>query len=282
MTGLIVEGGASRTYFAVGVMDALMENKINVDYITGASAGISNALNYASGQKGRGIDIGLKYLPKKEYCGIRHLVNPKNKSLYNIDYVFRKIPNELEPYDYDAFGKFEGSAEAAVTNVQTGKPEYLEITSQDKSWRYLVASCSLPMIFPIAEIDGKKYLDGGISDAVPFERAIQKNCDKLIVILTREKGYIKKKGGEEKYTSRFFGKYPLFAQTLANRSDMYNAQRKRLFALEKEKRAFVFCPKDTALWKRTERDSTKIKKMYDEGYELGLQKIEELKQYLEK
>jgi len=28
MTGLIVEGGASRTYFAVGVMDALMENKI--------------------------------------------------------------------------------------------------------------------------------------------------------------------------------------------------------------------------------------------------------------
>ena len=58
MTGLIVEGGARRTYFAVGVMDAMMEHNIAVDYIGGASAGIANAISYATGQKGRSIEIG--------------------------------------------------------------------------------------------------------------------------------------------------------------------------------------------------------------------------------
>ena len=220
-----------------------------------------------------------------QHCGLRDI-----PSFYRLIHAhtgvtpnqFRKAHKSGFAISRNADGKSKDILQEISENVQTGKAEYIKITPQDKSWRTLVASCSLPMIFPIAEIDGKKYLDGGIADAVPFERAIQKNCDKLIVILTREKGYIKKKGGEEKYTSRFFGKYPLFAQTLKNRSDMYNAQRKRLFALEEEKRAFVFCPKDTSLWKRTERDSTKIKKMYDEGYELGIQKIEELKQYLEK
>ena len=100
MNGLVVEGGASRTYFAVGVIDAMMEEDIPFDYLGGASAGISNAMNYATGQIGRGIEIGTTQLPKKEYSGLRHLFNPKNRSLYNIDYVFRRVPDELVPYDY--------------------------------------------------------------------------------------------------------------------------------------------------------------------------------------
>jgi predicted patatin/cPLA2 family phospholipase len=280
MTGLIVEGGASRSYFAIGVMDAMMENKIQIDYITGASAGISNALNYASNQVGRGIKIGLEHLPKKEYSGLRHLINPKNRSLYNIDYVFNKIPNKLEKYDYEAFKKYKGYAEAAVTNVETGKAEYLRVTPDEKDWKTLVASCSLPIMFPICQIDGKKYLDGGIADSVPFERAISVGCDKIIVLLSRERTYTKKEGGEEKYTARLFKKYPEFQKTLINRSNMYNCQREKLFELEKSGRAFVFCPEDTTTWRRTEKDPTKIKAMYDEGYRLGLEKIDELKKYL--
>ena len=144
MTGLIVEGGASRTYFAVGVMDAMMEADIAVDYLGGASAGISNAMNYATRQIGRGLKIGTTEVPKKEYSGFKHLLNRKNRSLYNIDYVFRKVPDELVPYDYDKFSKFKGYAEAAVTNVETGEAEYIKIQNPQKGWDILVASCSLP------------------------------------------------------------------------------------------------------------------------------------------
>ncbi len=281
MTGLIVEGGASRSYFAIGVMDAMMENKIEIDYITGASAGISNALNYASGQVGRGIKIGMEHLPKKEYSGLRHMLDPKNRSLYNIDYVFNQIPNSLEPYDYEAFENFKGYAEAAVTNVETGKAEYLKVTPEDKGWKILVASCSLPIMFPIVELDGKKYLDGGIADSIPFERALSVGCDRIIVLLSRERTYTKRAGGEEKYTARLFKKYPNFADTLKNRSSMYNSQRQKLFELEKSGKAFVLCPEDTKAWKRTEKDPKKIKAMYDEGYRAGIEKIDELREYLE-
>ncbi len=280
MTGLIVEGGASRTYFAVGVLDAMMKNNIPVDYITGASAGISNAMNYASGQVGRGIRIGLNYLPKKEYSSMRHMFNPKNRSLYNIDYVFRKIPNELDLYDYDTFAKYEGVAEAAVTNVETGKTEYLRVDPNDRSWKVLVASCSLPIMFPIVELDGKKYLDGGIGDAIPFKRALDVGCDKIIVVLSRERSYVKKSGGEEKYSAPLFKKYPDFVKTLTNRSNMYNNQRRELFELESQGKALVFEPKDTSKWSRTVKDPGIIKAMYDEGYALGIKRMQEIMDYI--
>ncbi len=280
MTGLIVEGGASRTYFAVGVMDAMMEHNIPVDYITGASAGIANALNYASKQKGRGLEIARNYVPRKEYSGARHMLNPRNRSLYNIDYVFRKVPNELVPYDYDAFDSFEGSAEAAVTNVETGKCEYKKIESPRKGWDVIVASCSLPIMFPICKIDGGKYLDGGVADSLPFRRAMDKGCDKLIVILSRERSYVKNQGKGELISSLMFRKYPKFARALKNRSNMYNSQREELFRLEKEGKAFVIAPEDTSGWSRTENSPERLTEIYNKGYEEGRKQAEKLMGYL--
>jgi len=281
MIGLVVEGGASRTYFSIGVMDAMMEHNIPVDYVTGASAGISNAMNYVSHQIGRGIEIDKNYVPLKRYSGIRHLFNPLNRSLYNIDYVFRKIPDELVPYDYDKFNEFKGFSEAAVTNVETGMPEYIKIENPKNGWDVLVASCSLPLMFPIVKINGKKYLDGGITDSIPFRRAIEKGCDKIIVILTRERAYVKNDDGGEGISSLLFKKYPEFSKALKNRSKMYNRQRKELFELESQGRAFVIEPKDTSSWNRTENNGEKLLEMYKEGYELGKAKINEIISYLE-
>jgi len=280
MTGLIVEGGASRTYFAVGVMDAMMENGIAVDYIGGASAGIANGISYATGQIGRNIEIGTKHLPLKRYSGFIHLLNPFNRSLYNIDYVFNVIPNKLVPFDYEKFDEFKGLAEAAVTNVETGKCEHIPIKHPRKGWDIIVASCSLPLMFPMVKIDGKKYLDGGIADAVPFRRALDMGCDKIIVILSRERSYIKPAGGGEKISSKLFKKYPEFSRALRNRSTMYNNQRKELFDLEKEGKAFVITPENTKNWKRTENNAEKIRKMYDEGYAAGITYMEQIKNYL--
>ncbi len=282
MISLTVEGGASRTYFAVGVMDVMMKNNIPIDYITGASAGISNAMNYASKQTGRGLELGLNYVPKKEYSGFRHLLNPKNKSFYNIEYVFKTVPDTLCPYDYEAFKNFNGICEAAVTNVVTGKTEYIKIDNPQDGWDILVASCSLPLMFPIKEIKGKRYLDGGITDAVPFKRAIEMGCSKNIVILSREREFVKPQSKSEKITSLMYKKYPLFAKALKERTNMYNSQRDELFRLEKEGKVFIIAPKSTKGWKRTENDREKIKGMYDEGYKTGMEIIDNLKNYLSK
>lgn len=280
MIGLVVEGGASRTYFSVGVMDVLMRQGIVPDYIVGASAGISNAVNYASSQPGRALEIGIKYVPDKKYSGVRHFFNPKNRSLFNIDYIFKKIPNEIVPFDYEAFKNYQGEIEAAVTNISTGRPEYLPVDPQKDGWEVLVASCSLPIMFPIAKIGSSKYMDGGITDSMPYMRAIEKGCDKIIVILTRERNYMKNNSKDAKIAGRFFGKYPNFQKALYVRSDMYNEQRNKLWELENQGKAVVLCPKDTKGWKRTENRADMIKKMYDEGYNTAKEQTDKIKKYI--
>lgn len=279
-TGLIVEGGANRVYFSVGAMDLLMENNIKVDYITGSSAGIANAVSFASGQIGRGLEIALNYVPSKKYLGFRHFINPKNRSLYNIDYVFNEIPEKLVPFDYEAFNNFEGEIEAAVTNVATGKAEYLPVTSEDKNWSVVLASCALPIMFPPVVINGVTYLDGGITDSIPYMHAIEKGCDKIIVILSRERNYQKASGGGTKAASLLYRKHPEFVKALQNRYIMYNNQREQLFELEAKGKAIVIVPESTDGWKRTENRKEVLKYMYDKGYEAASEKLKQIIEYL--
>lgn len=281
MKGLVVEGGASRTYFAVGAMDVMMSNGISFDYIGGASAGISNAVNYASNQIGRGREIAMYYVNSKKYCGMRNFLNPKNRSLFGIDFVFKEIPRNLVPFDFDALKNFKGTVEATVTNVETGKSEYLPVTAEDKGFDVLIASCSLPIMFPIKEIGGKKYLDGGISDSIPFERALKMGCDKLVVILSRERSYKKVDSSEGRASLLFKRKYPRFAEALKNRYKMYNEQRQKLFELEAQGKVFVIEPEDTTGWTRTESDPQMLINFYKKGFMAAADRMDEIKKYLE-
>ena len=168
--GLVLEGGASRTYFSCGAMDRMLELKIYADYVIGVSAGISFGVSYSSRQTGRNRRIMTDYQHNKQYAGIRHLLDRKNKSYYNLKYVFDDIPNGLLPFDYETFDGRKESCIAVVTDMESGKPEYIELPA-DREFTALRASCALPLLFKPIEINGKLYMDGGVSDSLPFEKA---------------------------------------------------------------------------------------------------------------
>ncbi len=276
-TGIVLEGGASRTYFTVGVLDALYDIGIKPDYLIGTSAGIANGISFVSGQRGRNIEIGLKYLPDKRYMGFKHLLNPKNRSLYNIKFVFDDIPNIHLPFDYDAFKNSGCETIAVLTNIKTGKCEYMPVTGDDKKWKAVVASCSLPIMFPPIELNGNIYMDGGITVAVPVEKALEDGCDKIIVVTTRERSYHKDRESGVKIGKLRFSKYPEFGKALDNRAATYNAAHKRVLELEKEGRVIHIAPEvSTADWKRTERRNAQIQMMYDEGYNTAMKYKERL------
>lgn len=277
--GLVLEGGASRTYFSCGVLDVLLEENIIADYVIGTSAGIANAVSYASMQKGRNLQIAQQYLHDKRYMGIRHLFNPKNRSLYNIKFVFDDIPNKYIPFDYDAFSKFEGDVVSVVTNIETGKAEYLKMPREDKQFNYLVASCALPIIFPIIKINGKKYMDGGITNPIAVNQAISEGCNKNIVILTRERGYIKTYEKGLGIASRFYRKYPEFRKALEKRTETYNNNMNELNILEQENKVFIIAPKEINCG-RTETRPDIISGIYNHGCEVMRELMPSLKQYL--
>ena len=65
-TGIVFEGGAFRTIFSCGVMDAFLEKNIMPDYIIGVSAGAAYGVSYASRQPGRNLKIILDFLDKSQ------------------------------------------------------------------------------------------------------------------------------------------------------------------------------------------------------------------------
>lgn len=278
--GLVLEGGASRTVFSCGVMDVLLEAGIKVDYIIGTSAGISYGVSYASGQYERNLKITKQYMSDKRYMGIRHLISRKTKCFYNMDFVYDEIPNKLIPFDYDAFEKFSGSCKAVVTDIETGAAEYLEVDRHDEKWNVLRATCSLPILFPIAEIDGKKYLDGGISDSVAYQKAFADGCDKVIVVLTRERGYVKKTDMSVRLACAMYGKYQNLCASLLCRAEVYNAQIKRLREFAAEGKAFVIEPFSTMGVGRTDKDPQKLIPLYAHGKEVMNMKLDALKKYI--
>lgn len=280
--GLVLEGGASRTYFSVGVMDALLDLDIMADYVIGSSAGIANGISYVSHQRGRNLIIGTEYLNNWHYMGISHFLNPFNRSYYNIKYVFEDIPNKYLPFDYEAFKNFKGEVYSAVTDIESGKCEYMKLDGNDKKWREVVASCALPLMFPPIKLNGKVYMDGGIADPIPYEQAVKAGCDKIITVLTREKDYIKTSEAGIDICGKLYKKHPAFIETLNRRSDVYNKSHKNVFELAEKGSMFVFAPENTQGWNRTERSPKKIQEMYDAGYKLAMDRREELKEYLKK
>ena len=278
-TGLLLEGGAMRGLYTAGILVVFMEKGIKIDGIIGVSAGALFGMNYKSKQIGRVLRYNKKYAKSKQYMGFYSLISTGD--IMNREFCFNKIVNELDPVDFETFKNSEVEFYAVVTNMETGKPEYIKIDDlKDKvQLEYLRASGSMPYVSKPVIIKGKKYLDGGISDSIPIEKIMNMGFDKIIVILTRPIEYRKKKGNE-KIPQIYYRKYPKLVETINNRYKMYNEEVEKVIQLEKEKKIFVIRPSRTVGIKRIERDIDKIQEMYDLGKSDIQEKMDGLLDYL--
>ena len=277
--GLVLEGGAMRGLYTAGVLDVFLDNKdIKIDTIIGVSAGALFGVNYKSRQKGRTLRYNLKYANDERYMGFKSLV--KTGDIVNREFCYDEIPNKLDIFDNDTYKKTPEEFYAVVTNLDTGKPEYIKIDDAQKDLEYLRASGSMPYVSKIVQIDGKKYLDGGTSDSIPVDEMMKMGVDKVIVVLTRPLEYRKKKSSK-KISKWYYKRYPNYIDTLNNRYKMYNSEVEKVISLEKDKKIFVIRPSRLVDIKRIERDTLKLKEMYDLGVEDAKNSLKDLKNYLE-
>ena len=254
-TALVLEGGALRTIYSSGVCDAFLDGGLPLpDYTLGVSAGIAYGVSYLSRQSRRNLQIVCHYVGDRRYMGWRNLAAPQNRAYFGLKFAYETIPNELIPFDHDAFEAYPGRVEAVVTNLITGEAEYLPVPRRDEHNLLLQATCAIPLMFPVIRIGRQPYLDGGCADAIPWRRAFREGCDRVVVVLTRERDYYKKHGRSDQVAARAFKRYPNFQETMRTRSERYNACREALFGLERQGRALVIAPKDTLGCSRTEKD----------------------------
>lgn len=279
-TGLVLEGGALRAIFSSGVCDALLDGNVMTDYVIGVSAGIAYGVSYVSRQPRRNLEVVTRFAPDKRYMGMNNLVDKSNRSYFGLKFAYDTIPNELIPFDYDTFAAYPGEVEAVVTNLNTGKADYLPVPRQDHESLLLQATCAMPLLFPIYRIGGQPYLDGGAADSIPWQRALDQGCERVVVVLTRPREYRRKPDQMIRLIRKQYQEYPKFVETMETRAQRYNENRQQLFALEREGKVLVIAPKSTLGVGRIERDTEKLRLLWAEGYQMTVERMDEIKDYL--
>lgn len=278
-TCLVLEGGALRGIYTMGVLDTFLEENIEVDCVIGVSAGTLFGINYVSKQPKRVLNYNLEYAGNKDYMSLRSFI--KTGNIINEKFCFHDLPDKLYPFDYDTFDKSKTKFYSVVTNVLTGLPEYIEIRNSRKQINVMRASGAMPIISEIVEINGNKYLDGGIGDSIPVQKAIDMGYDKIILIPTRPIDYRKHKTKMLPYKLKYKN-YKNFLKTVENRPNMYNSEVEKIINLEKDNRIFVIRPTKHIKIKHMETNKNKIQAMYDLGVNDTKKKLNDLKKYLEK
>lgn len=278
--GLVLEGGALRTIYSTGVLDAMLEKDLMADYVVGVSAGIAYGVSYISRQPRRNLEILARFVNDRRYMGLKNLVDRHNRSYFGLEFSYETIPNELVPFDYDTFAAYPGGVEAVVTNLDTGKAEYMEVPRRDEKFLLLQATCALPLMFPIYYLDGKPYLDGGVADAIPYRRALEQGCDRVVVLLTKPRSFVRGAEKLQPVIERRYRQYPNFCQAMRDRAEKYNQDRAELFQLEKEGKALVFAPDSLHGVGRIEHNVEKLRMLWAEGYQHGMERMEDLRSFM--
>lgn len=277
MVGLVLEGGAMRGMYTAGVLDVLTEEKFSVDMAVGVSAGALFGVNFLSGQAGRVIRYNKRFNGDPNYIGLRPWLSEGN--IISTPYAYDRVPRELDPFDDAAFQASGVPFYAVITNVRTGQPEYVKIDSVFQQMDVLRASGSMPYVSKAVEIGGEKYLDGGISDSIPFQFLKEQGCSKLVVVLTRDLEYRKKPASP--VTNLYARKYPKIAALLKNRHLRYNEQVSLLKLWERAGKAFVIRPSAPIELAALEHDPEKLQAVYDLGASDCREALDRLRAYLQ-
>uniref|UniRef100_UPI00404726E6 patatin-like phospholipase family protein n=1 Tax=Roseivirga sp. TaxID=1964215 RepID=UPI00404726E6 len=168
-TGIALSGGGARGFAHLGVLQAMDEMGIEIDEISGTSAGSIAASFYASG-----------YSPKEALDAIANtnlfkIIWPAFSlsgliSMSKSEEVFRKF------FADDTFSKTKIPLRIIATNLNEGKKHEF---SEGPLVKAMMASSCIPFIFDPVKIDEISYVDGGIVNNLPSE-SLRESCDIVI------------------------------------------------------------------------------------------------------
>lgn len=170
--GVALSGGGARGVAHAGALKALEEAGLKPDIISGVSAGSIVAVLYAAGVKPERILDMFNYPRFNDFTELAW----GSGGFFKIEKFINYITTAL--------GKFKNIEQLRIptvicaTNFAEGYPEAF---SEGLIGPRIQASCSIPIAFPPVDIDGKKYVDGGVLRNLPAW-AIRDNCRTLIGI----------------------------------------------------------------------------------------------------
>lgn len=277
--GMVLEGGAKRGMFTCGILDVFLEENITVDGYIGVSAGAAFGCNYESKQKGRAIRYNKQLANDWRYCSWKSFF--LTGDVFGAKFCYDTLPNEIDLFDTRTFTENPIRFYTCATDVKTGRPVYYEFTTGDAhDLAWMRASASMPIVSQPVKVDGYSLLDGGCSDPIPLLYFQQLGYQKNIVILTQPRNYRKQPQKHKALYKAALAKYPAVYEDLIHRDKVYNATLDYIAEQEKQGKVLVLAPKEPLNISPMEHDPNQLQRVYDEGYKLGKEKTEEVRDFL--
>lgn len=282
-TALIFEGGGMRASYTSGILNNLLEEKLYFNYVTGISAGSSNAVNYLSRDTKRAKRSFVDLVKDPNFGGWNKFM--KGLGFFSAEYIYEKTPlkGELLPFDWESFEKNPGQLRIGALHRDTGKLVYFkrqDICSLNDMMKIVRASSSLPFFMPPTLYRDEYYVDGGLAGGIPLDIAQKDGFKKFFVVLSREKGYSKTPLKHPKILRGYFRKYPEMVEAMINRYKIYNQTLEELRELENDGRAFLVYPDQMPVSSR-EVNPEKLQESYNMGYEQGKRDVPKWLEFLE-
>ena len=274
--GLVLEGGGMRGIYTVGVLDAFTKYQFMPDYLIGVSAGASNGVSYISRQEGRALRTNINYIGDSRYLSWRNYI--KTGSLFGMDFLYEEIPQKLDPFDYKSFFENPCDFKVGVTNAETGQAEFYGKDCLYDGPTALKASSSIPLVANPVIYQQKVYFDGGTSAPIPVSEAIKDGCDKLIVVLTRDRNFIKPKLKCFPLIAWKLRKYPAMVELLKRHHELYKENQEEIRKLEAEGKALVIAPSAPLKIERFEKSRERLLAVYHQGFKDGEKFIKKFKE----
>jgi NTE family protein len=185
VTALVLAGGSARGAIQIGMLQVLAEHGFVPDRVYGSSVGAINGAGFAADPTREGVErMAQTWLKLKRddiyrtgrlhgpwlYLQQREAVyaNSGLRAIVEKGFAFERLEEAVLPL------------EVVATSLTDGGEHWF---THGPAIEAILASAAMPAIFPPVEINGEKYIDGGIVDNVPFQRALDAGATRIVILL---------------------------------------------------------------------------------------------------
>lgn len=265
-TGLVLEGGGVRGSYTAGALAWLKDNNITFDYNVGISSGAAYLACFMADRMDVAEKMATYYVCQPDLVGIKALL----RCGYYVDYkrIFEEDMIQDEHMSIDSIIDNDMPMEVGCYDLAQGKTIYFKGSELDRGLKIINGACALPIASSVVEVNGHRLLDGGITKMIPIERAVEKECDKCLVITTKPKDYVRKpsNGFICWLMKHMYKECPNVAKDYKVRHINYYAQRKIIDDMIEEGNAVNIYPSQALKVSRWKGDPESCRKLFDMGY----------------
>ena len=175
---LVLSGGGGRGAYECGVYKYLEETGLVPDILVGTSIGAINAAAIASGKSASELEdawLGTRTRHIQRFWRLRPW-----RAVYDTSPWYRTLHNFI---DFDGLASSDKRLLITATEVEAGNLRVFDSRETVLTPKHILASCSIPLLYPWTRIGGSHYWDGAVMANTPLGVAVDAGAEEVLVVL---------------------------------------------------------------------------------------------------